>query len=266
MNEPQAMELPGNRLHLHHGPIDLIVGGEGAGLEEAYRKAAKRFQSILSELVSELDGLRMQAGAATFNGTTARRMDTACSLFIDEGFVTPMAAVAGAVADEILAATLDETADLAKLFVNNGGDIAFHLTPGTAVQAITSEGHITIEYDDAARGIATSGWRGRSMSLGIADAVTILADCAATADVAATMIANAIDLPGHPAIIREPASTREVAHELGDRLVTKEVGPLNEEETAQALDGGAEVAQRALDRGVILGAQLALNGQSRILQ
>ena len=48
------------------------------------------------------------------------------------------------------------------------------------------------------RGIATSGWRGRSFSLGIADAVTVLAATAAEADAAATMIANAVDLPGHP--------------------------------------------------------------------
>ena len=50
------------------------------------------------------------------------------------------------------------------------------------------------------RGIATSGWRGRSFSLGIADAVTVLAATAAEADAAATVIANAVDLPGHPAI------------------------------------------------------------------
>ena len=50
------------------------------------------------------------------------------------------------------------------------------------------------------RGVATSGWRGRSFSLGIADAVTVLARTGAAADAAATIIANAVDLPGHPAV------------------------------------------------------------------
>ena len=39
------------------------------------------------------------------------------------------------------------------------------------------------------RGVATSGWRGRSHSLGIADSVTVLAATAAMADAAATVIA-----------------------------------------------------------------------------
>ena len=67
------------------------------------------------------------------------------------------------------------------------------------------------------RGVATSGWRGRSFSLGIADAVTVLAATAAAADAAATIIANAVDLPGHPAIARRPASELEDDSDLGDR-------------------------------------------------
>ena len=77
---------------------------------------------------------------------------------------------------------------------------------------------------DPVRGIATSGWRGRSFSLGIADAVTVLAATAAKADAAATIIANAVDLPNHAAITRVPA--REIApdNDLGERLVTRAVG------------------------------------------
>ena len=99
-------------------------------------------------------------------------------------------------------------ADLDKAYVNNGGDIALHLAPGAvdATPAIAGTGHgladrVIIRADDPVRGIATSGWRGRSFSLGIADAVTVLARTAAEADAAATMIANAVDLPGHPAIV-----------------------------------------------------------------
>ena len=76
------------------------------------------------------------------------------------------------------------------------------------------------------RGVATSGWRGRSFSLGIADAVTVFAGTAAVADAAATLIANAVDLPGHPAFARAPARRCDPQSDLGERLVTVDVGPL----------------------------------------
>src|SRR5690606_41231750 len=94
-----------------------------------------------------------------------------------------------------------------------------HLAPGNAMLlAIAGNGRgfgdrIRIRAEDEVRGVATSGWRGRSFSLGIADAVTVLARTGAEADAAATLIANAVDLPGHPAIKRRPA--RELAPEIG---------------------------------------------------
>jgi ApbE superfamily uncharacterized protein (UPF0280 family) len=88
------------------------------------------------------------------------------------------------------------------------------------------------------RGIATSGWRGRSQSLGIADAVTVLARTAAAADAAATLVANAVDIE-HPSIRRLPA--RDVKHDsdLGERLVTVAVEPLPATAIARALSSAA---------------------------
>ena len=152
-----------------------------------------------------------------------------------------MAAVAGSVADEILAAMLaGRTLD--KAYVNNGGDIALHLRPGqrsgwrSPVPATALPTASTIRAEDAVRGVATSGWRGRSFSLGIADAVTVLAKTGAAADAAATIIANAVDLPGHPAVTRVPACDLAPDSDLGDRLVTQGVGALAEDEVAEALD------------------------------
>ena len=127
-----------------------------------------------------------------------------------------MAAVAGAVADEICAA-MAAAGDLDRAYVNDGGDIALHLTPGTAITAAIAAraglpDRVTIAHADPVRGIATSGWRGRSFSLGIADAVTVLARTAAEADAAATLIANAVDLPGHPAVARAPGDTPAGRH------------------------------------------------------
>ena len=58
-------------------------------------------------------------------------------------------------------------------------------------------GKATVRHDDpGAWGSRRAGRRGRRASLGIADAVTVLAETAARADAAATLIANTVDLPG----------------------------------------------------------------------
>ena len=103
---------------------------------------------------------------------------------------------------------------------------------------------MTIDADDLVRGIATSGRHGRSFSRGIADAVTVLAKTAAQADAAATIIANAVDLPGHPAILRMPANELQPDSDLGCRLVTRDVGALTEQEIEEALEAGRRRAQQ----------------------
>jgi ApbE superfamily uncharacterized protein (UPF0280 family) len=180
-------------------------------------------------------------------------------------FVTPMAAVAGAVADDVLEAICDGSG-LDRVHVNNGGDIAFHLAPGRqVVAAIAGAGgaRLTIDSASPVRGIATSGWRGRSQSLGIADSVTALAASAAEADVAATLIANAVDLPDHPAIARRPARDVFPDSDLGARLVTVGVSPLSAADSETALLRGVRHAEACLAKGLILGVVLSLNGMHR---
>jgi len=123
-----------------------------------------------------------------------------------------------------------------------------------------------IDSDHTARGIATSGRHGRSFSLGIADAVTVLARTASEADAAATIIANAVDLPGHPAILRRPANELQPDSDLGARLVTRDVGRLDGGEIASALQAGARKARRLLADGLIERAALRLHGETRIVR
>lgn len=243
----------GRRLHLHHGPIDLIVEVVGPGRNQAYARAVQRFQSVLEELVSELTLLRTQGRVdRNFVSPIARRMQTAISPYCEQ-FVTPMAAVAGSVADDVLL-HLGNGDGVHKAYVNNGGDIAFHLAPGEAfIAALASVpgGRATLCSQSRFRGIATSGWRGRSQSLGIADAVTVVARDAASADVAATLIANAVDLPGCPAIGRVEARTVDPDSDLGDRLVTTSVGTLTGAQIRQALERGKATAKKFVDRGLV---------------
>ncbi|MBY8977860.1 UPF0280 family protein [Rhodobacteraceae bacterium NNCM2] len=261
---PQASLLPDQRrLHLNHGPIDLIIEVFGADRRACYAQAVARFETILTELVAELPALRRPvAEGADFSGRTARRMQQATRRF-DGVFITPMAAVAGAVADEMLAATIAGH-EVPKACVNNGGDVAFHLTPGESAEALGAAGPVVIGFADRPRGLATSGWRGRSHSLGIADAVTVAARNAATADAAATLIANAVDLPGHPAIRRAPACELSPDSDLGARLVTTDVGPLTPAEAGEALEAGAALARSLIARGLIDQVSLTLAGQTLI--
>ena len=261
---------------MHDGPIDLIVEAFGAAaeIEDAYRAASARFVTVLKELCGELSLLRKACSLETTwpAGSVARRMMAATMPYAAEYFITPMAAVAGAVAEEILASML-AAADLSRGYVNNGGDIALHLADGATFKAGMVErpdrpslfGTATITASDSIRGIATSGWRGRSFSLGIADAVTVLADRAAAADAAATIIANAVDLPGHPAIVRVPAFELAPDSDLGCRPVTQAVGYLTELENAEALNSGVRCADRLLKIGLIKSAALNLQGQTRVV-
>ncbi len=268
----------GRRLHLHDGPIDLIIDADGRPNARlaAFEGAIRRFVGLLDELCRELGQLRAPAETSVrlLSGKVAQRMQAAVMPLASHDFITPMAAVAGAVADEILAAmrtTALPFGGLARAMVNNGGDIAIHLDPHEKYRIglvdrpdrgrIFSKTEITASQ--AIGGIATSGFGGRSFTFGIADAVTVLARNAAAADAAATIIANAVDLPGHPSIRRVPARSLQSDTDLGDRLVTDHVGMLTESEIGAALAHGATRAGHLLEMGLIAGACLHLRGQSR---
>jgi hypothetical protein len=287
--------LPDGRTHFQHGPIDLIIGVEGdpdavnAGLERAW----ERFSQILPELVIELKALRRPIPntlepRASFHSAVAQRMFAACWRHRAQ-FVTPMAAVAGSVADEVLETLLgrpgamvsgaDVRPDFPRAYVNNGGDIALYLAPGQHYtvgllsnpeaihvdgDGLAVDGRFTITPEMGIGGIATSGWRGRSQSLGIADSVTVFAPQAAQADVAATLIANQVNV-SHDAIERAPANTLKDDTDLGDLPVTVAVGPLPPEAIKQALHAGDAAARVMFEQGAILGAVLVLQGQARFI-
>ena len=273
MSGAQSARLPDGRLHLQHGPIDLVIEAFGPSGEVmlAYGQASERFGDILETLVRELSLLRRPVGDAypLLQGPVARRMAAAVWPYRDV-FITPMAAVAGSVADEILEAMVHGR-ELDKAYVNNGGDIAIHLTPGHTLRAgIVADvdtpalsGFALLSQERPVRGIATSGWSGRSFSLGIADSATVLAASAAAADAAATIIANAVNVD-HPAIERRPASALQDDSDLGDRLVTVGVGGLPPEVVDTALECGVQEARRLRIRGLIDSAASSLKGQWRI--
>ncbi len=306
--EQVGVNADGSRLHLHYGPIDLVLSADGPdhARQRAFDAAVRRFDGLLDELVEELSALRrsIQSQPPVLSGSVAKRMLTAVWPYRNQVHVTPMAAVAGAVADEIGAAIAgsdtsrsDGIPELTRWMVNNGGDIAIWLTQGKSYrvgvvmnhdQALGADtqptvatgnnihsmaGTITVDSEmrsgpvvglgSGARpigGIATSGQQGRSFSLGIADSVTVLAANAAAADVAATLIANRVDLPEHPGIVRTPACELDPDSDLGQRLVTTLVPRLSEAEAKEALNTGLGYANQLVAKGLIAAATLHLSG------
>lgn len=277
MIPPVARRLPdGRRLHMQHGPMDLIVDVDAPEdvRARAETAAVARFETILGELVPQLDVLRAPLGgsAPSVEGTVARRMVAAASAFADV-WVTPMVAVAGSVADEVRS-TIEAVPGVRRAYVNNGGDVSLHVTAGAELRvglvASIEDGRadqaLVVDGTSAIRGLATSGAGGRSHSLGIADAVTVVGTCAAFADAAASLVANAVDLPGHPAIERLPARELDPDSDLGDQLVTVAVGELDDDAVEEALDRGAAEARRRLDAvPELMGVVLHLRGRRRLV-
>jgi len=276
--------LDATRRHLQHGPIDLIIGADGdaPAVQAAHEACWQRFTTILDELVAELPALRQAVRQDALSrpcaGRVASRMWDACYPYRAR-YITPMAAVAGSVADELIAAFVRP--GIRRAFINNGGDIALHLDEGQHYrigvfadlaglaqtrlhEGLKLDADLSLDAAQPVRGIATSGWRGRSFSLGIADSVTVLARNAAAADAAATMIANAVDLK-HADIVRQPASSLKDDSDLGDLLVTVDVPPLPQPLIDFALARGAEEATRLHEQGLIEGAALFLQRRVRVV-
>lgn len=279
--QAQRHQIDAQRWHYQHGPIDLVIraDGDAAAVTSAYAAAWQRFEHVLSELVQELPQLRMAVQASSsrcpMQGPVARRMWQACRPYADN-FITPMAAVAGSVAQEI--AAFFERPGIERAWVNNGGDIAMHLQPGQSLKVglyadmsrldaaqlqgqLVLDGQFSVNAAMPVRGVASSGWRGRSFSLGIADCVTVLARSAAQADAAATVIANAVNVKD-ARVQRAPATTRKDDSDLGQQLVTIDVPPLAPALVLKALQRGLAKAQALQADGLVYCAVLVCQQQA----
>ena len=279
--QAQRKLLDAQRWHFQHGPIDLVVraDGEAKAVEAAHAAAWLRFEQVLPELVRELAQLRLAVPANStdcpLQGPVARRMWHACHPFASD-FITPMAAVAGSVAQEIIACY--QRLGIARAWVNNGGDIAMHLSPGQSLKVglyadmarleaaqlqdqLLLDGQFSVNAAMPVRGVATSGWRGRSFSMGIADSVTVLARNSAQADAAATVIANAVHV-NDARVQRAPAASLKDDSDLGQRLVTVDVPPLSPALVQQALQAGLAKAQALQQAGLIFSAVLFCQQQA----
>ena len=276
------MNQEDHRLHLQEGPINLILDVDAFKdiREHLFISAKKRVSTVLRELVLELDLLKLpwKIHSPVPKGEIAKRMFYAVSDL--DVFVTPMAAVAGAVADEILDVMRKtvENSDyyldnVKRMYVNNGGDLSFWLKNGSSfsvgvidnIETPELNTKVSLHHESPVRGIATSGWRGRSQSLGIADAVTVLAKSAVEADVAATLIANDVNIE-YPGIEKRPASELKDDSDLGSMPVTVDVPSLPDFMVSEALNKGAKTARKFINMGIIETAYLSLQKQTLVVE
>ena len=257
-----------NRLFLQHGPTNIVIEVLGIDKNLAYLNAKNYFETLLEELVLDLTLLKKEVVLnRKFNNKISQSMQDATEQFIPS-FITPMAAVAGSIADNILKVLIDDT-HLEKAYVNNGGDISFYLNENQTMKGSLAAipNMITeIKHKNSSRGIATSGWRGKSFSRGIADSVTVLANNAAIADAAATMIGNAVDIYDHPNIKKKPANFIYEDSDLNNLPVTIEVGKLTKIEIKEALKNGYQTAIEYVQKDLINTALIQLSDCFCIVQ
>ncbi len=272
-------QLGESRWHFQHGPIDLIIDlhGDPAVASESIARGFGNFRQLLPVMAGCLRELRSPVAqidqVALLSNLAGHRLALrvvglmlAAANRYPEWFVTPMIAVAGSVAQAITEVL--EQPGLERIVVNNGGDISLSLDDGQIWRAAIADGQgrdqalprILVPAGSGIRGVATSGWRGRSFSFGIADAVTVLADHASNADAAATLIANATDIDS-PAVERLPANQLDPQSDLGQRPVTTNVKQLKAPEVRAALRAGRTFADQLLERRFIRAYRIALSGE-----
>ena len=245
-------------------PEALVKGAEVA-LAVLKELAAPPFLPVARRAVAELD----PACDETYP-EVLRRMIKAVR-WLEEPDFTPMAAVAGTIADLVKEAVWTAGAD--HVIVNNGGDIALFRREGdpplrVGIVRDLAEGRVThvipIPPDREIGGLATSGLGGRSLTKGVASAVTVLAADAALADAAATAVANATNCDD-PAVKRCRAEEIDHFTDIRGHLVTRRVGRLGQAAAEEALTRGLERFQQLRAQGMPLrGAVLFVQGRMKM--
>jgi hypothetical protein len=220
----------------------------------AYLEAVAKHRVVLSDFVRNIRDLPE-------NGLAQRMIESVRA--IGDMDLTPMAAVAGTIADGVADWLFGRGPT--KVVVDNGGDIAIRLAAGeTATVGIRPQingsdiSHIA--YLDERRlswGVTTSGRGGRSFTRGIASAVTVIAENASIADAAATAIANACIVAASN-IVQIPAEQIDPNTDLKGVAVTIDVGPLSVDKKIQAVQTALSKADILCRQKCIVGALIAL--------
>ena len=263
------------QVYLEYGPLNMVLGGwrRGEPLSAELDEAA----AVAVHHLKELSRVPDRTGGALFSGEEQKAsvisepppvFSYMCAAVEATGdhSLTPMAAVAGAIAD--LSVEALRTRGATKAFANNGGDIALEVGPGekivVGIVSSLARGKVThtltLTGEEGIGGVATSGYGGRGFTKGVADAVVILAGNARLADACATLVANAT-LVESPEVLQVKAETLDPQTDLVGQMVTKEVSALPPEIIKEALKRGEESALCLIEKGIIKGGFIFIQGE-----
>jgi len=275
MDDRRIHIAEGNRAVIaENGPMRLVIqayDGERAELQLA-REAAQYGFSCLADVAADRTLLCRPHGTITSPPTRCSGQAMLAAVRnVGDADLTPMAAVAGTIADQVADWLFSK--GLSKIIVDNGGDIAIRTLPGQEVtvglRPTVSSPQIShlvrLQPSHRSWGINTSGLGGRSFTRGIASAVTAFGGCSSVADAAATAVANCC-LVDDPAIIQAPANSIDPTTDLGELPVTVQVGNLSDEACLAALKAGLAKGQELVERGLISGAFLVVGAHFAITE
>lgn len=246
-------------MYVEVGPASLVIRGEKNGRAHAFLRhdVESLVAGVLRDIREYLPVLRQKAHRirnVSALPEVAKRM-TAAAKTVSETTLTPMAAVAGAVADMVKEHFAAQGLDL--LMVNNGGDLSIFNATGRVLTVgigdiMTGKAtpYVMRLKDMRNIGMATSGFGGRSLTAGIADTVTAVAGTGAVADAAATHICNRTVIEAG-SVVRKAAALIDPETDIPDEHVTVEVGPLTDALVGEALGRGLEAARDLRDSNII---------------
>jgi ApbE superfamily uncharacterized protein (UPF0280 family) len=263
-------ELGQDKIYFEHGPVQMTVEAKrnGQPMMAEMVKAAEKIPAVLESLVGVLALAKLpwpRTAAARRMPPVLQRMLESVSKTQDET-LTPMAAVAGTFADILADNLVGKGAT--KVIVNNGGDIALRLKANetTRVGISSKSGglrpshYLSLNAKSGIGGVTTSGLGGRSLTLGVADAVVVLGQNASIADACSTLLANSTDVACSQ-VHREPALRVFPDTDIPEMWVTTHVDNLPDWAVREALSRGLEKTKELVRKKIIFGAIIFVAGE-----
>ena len=254
-----------DKLFIENGPTNIIAEAFSLEKIKIYNLICEYSSKFLKDLSLEIRTLKKPTSYENeFVSEIANTMFDSTKLFLPN-FITPMASVAGSISELLLLKVLEKF-KVNKMYINNGGDISLYIAKNEKFNfSVGGETSFVVEYadTDGLGGIATSGWKGRSFSMGIADSVTVIAEKASIADAAATIICNHIDLKNSKKIKKTIANNLYEDTDLNNKLITVSVENLTETEIRQAISMGKIISEYYISKNFI--KAVIINLQNNIL-
>lgn len=268
MTADVMQNLKPGQVFVDFGPVSMVITASrnGEGDTQLCRAAFPVIAACLEDLRPSLEMLRryppqVELEQLTGAGETMAR----AVLRTGDPWLTPMAAVAGTVADAVADFLFAQVAE--KVTANNGGDIALRLAPGQSLGlgvlydlergGVDRVVHLTAEK--GVGGVATSGLGGRSLTTGIASGVTVFSRRCAQADALATLLADRSCIDS-PAVHTRLAGELDPDSDIADLPVVVSVEPLSREEKERALEQVLREAEEQYRRGNLLACIATVQG------